>query len=164
MSFGKERITCPCRNEGSSFALVEGGKEVLNLACLGLPFLDFFKSWTFWHWRCVLVSREPTTPWSPNTRKKHPMHTAVISLSGTSVEPLVDTTQQSSHNSQSAASHHNGQRSLPMHTEGSDLVHGRHFNILSGFQAVHLHHHKPGNGQGGIGHRVGGAGHSNKEC
>ena len=38
--FWKERVTCPCRNEGSSFVLVVGGKEVPKL-CFGLLFLDF---------------------------------------------------------------------------------------------------------------------------
>ena len=35
-------MTCPCRNEGSSFVLIEGGKEVPKL-CLGFPLLDFFQ-------------------------------------------------------------------------------------------------------------------------
>ena len=34
---------------------------------------------------------------------------------------------------------------------------------LCGFQAAHLLHHKPGNGQAGIGHTVGGGEHSIEE-
>ena len=74
---GRE-VACPCRDEGSSFILNEGGKEVPK-PCLGLPFLEFTshgRSSTgdafFYAAAEQLFKREATTPSSLNTRKAHP--------------------------------------------------------------------------------------------
>ena len=165
VSFGKGRVTCPCRNEGSSFVLVEGGKEVpkpcLALAFLSLIFSSRGRSGTGDAFLFNVSPRHRRRQTQEKTTRftQQLFRWLALRLS------LWWTPHHQVHTSPRVQRpHHNGHRSLPMHTEGSDLVHGRHHNSFSGFQAVHLHHQKPGNGQGGIGHRVGGAEHSNKEC